>query len=80
MVQDDRFFHYRLRLFARAREVGVTQACRELGYHRSWYYCEDFRRSSRGGLTLGTTGRSVPFSGAVGRLEGTSGRDQAGWT
>ena len=38
MVQDDRFFHYRLRLFARAREVGVTQACRELGYHRSWYY------------------------------------------
>jgi transposase InsO family protein len=38
MVQDDRFFQYRLRLFARAREVGVSQACRELGYHRSWYY------------------------------------------
>ena len=38
MVQDDRFFQYRLRLFARAGEVGVSQACRELGYHRSWYY------------------------------------------
>ena len=38
MVQDDRFFQYRLRLFVRAREVGVSRACRELGYHRSWYY------------------------------------------
>src|SRR2546430_13017715 len=38
MVQDDRCFHYRRRLCARASEVGVTQACRELGYHRSWYY------------------------------------------
>jgi hypothetical protein len=38
MVQDDRFFQYRLKLFARAGEVGVSQASRELGYHRSWYY------------------------------------------
>ncbi|MDQ6900200.1 MAG: hypothetical protein M3072_11945, partial [Candidatus Dormibacteraeota bacterium] len=37
-VEDVRLFQYRLRLFARAREVGATQACRELGYHRSWYY------------------------------------------
>jgi hypothetical protein len=25
MIQDDRFFHYRLRLFARAREVDANQ-------------------------------------------------------
>ena len=24
-------------MFVRAREVGVSRACRELGYHRSWY-------------------------------------------
>ena len=38
MTNDDLLFRHRLRLFARAREVGVSLACRELGYHRSSYY------------------------------------------
>lgn len=38
MTNDDLLFRHRLRLFARAAEVGVSRACRELGYHRSWYY------------------------------------------
>jgi hypothetical protein len=38
MVQDDRFFQYRLRLFVRAREVGVSRACRELGCQCPGYY------------------------------------------
>lgn len=38
MTNDDLLFRHRLLLFAKAAEVGVTQACRELGYHRSWYY------------------------------------------
>lgn len=38
MTNDDVIFRHRVRLFARAGEVGVSRACRELGYHRSWYY------------------------------------------
>ena len=38
MTNDDLIFRQRLRLFARAGEVGVSQACRELGYHRATYY------------------------------------------
>ncbi len=38
MTNDDLLFRHRLRLFARARDVGVSQACLELGYHRSSYY------------------------------------------
>ena len=38
MTKDDRFFRFRVQLFARARQVGVSRACRELGYHRSTYY------------------------------------------
>jgi len=38
VTNDDLLFRHRLRLFARAGEVGVSRACRELGYHRSWYY------------------------------------------
>ncbi len=38
MTNDDLIFRHRVRLFARAGEIGVTAACRELGYHRSWYY------------------------------------------
>ncbi len=38
MTNDDLLFRHRLRLFARAAEVGVSRACRELGYHRSSYY------------------------------------------
>jgi transposase InsO family protein len=38
MTNDDLIYRQRLRLFARAGEVGVSQACRELGYHRSTYY------------------------------------------
>ena len=38
MTNDDLIFRHRVRLFARAQEVGVTRACRELGYHRSSYY------------------------------------------
>ncbi len=37
MTNDDLIFRDRVRLFARAREVGVSQACRERGFHRSWY-------------------------------------------
>jgi hypothetical protein len=35
VTNDDLLFRHRVKLFARAREVGVTQACREFGYHRS---------------------------------------------
>ena len=38
MTQDDVLFGYRLRLFAMAGEVGVSQACRVMGVHRSTYY------------------------------------------
>src|SRR5437016_757073 len=38
MSNDDLLFRHRQRLFARAGEVGVSQACRELGFHRSTYY------------------------------------------
>ena len=38
MTNDDLIYRHRLRLFARAGEVGVSQACRELGYNRSTYY------------------------------------------
>jgi transposase InsO family protein len=38
MTHDDVLFRHRQRLFARAGEVGVSQACREHGYHRSTYY------------------------------------------
>ena len=38
MTNDDLIYRQRLRLFARAGEVGVSEACRELGYHRSTYY------------------------------------------
>ena len=38
MTNDDLIFRHRVRLFARAGEIGVSGACRELGYHRSWYY------------------------------------------
>jgi len=38
VTNDDLIFRQRLRLFARAGEVGVSQACRELGYHRATYY------------------------------------------
>jgi len=38
LTNDDLIYRQRLRLFARAGEVGVSRACRELGYHRSTYY------------------------------------------
>jgi transposase InsO family protein len=38
MTNDDRLYLTRVQLFARAGQVGVSQACRELGYHRSSYY------------------------------------------
>ena len=38
MTNDDLIYRQRLRLFARAAEVGVSKACEELGYHRSTYY------------------------------------------
>lgn len=37
MTHDDVLRNRQL-LFARAGEVGVSQACREQGYHRSTYY------------------------------------------
>lgn len=38
MTNDDLLFRHRLQLFARAAQVGVRQACRELGFHHSTYY------------------------------------------
>ena len=38
MTNDDLIYRHRLQLFARAAQVGVSRACEELGYHRSWYY------------------------------------------
>ncbi len=38
MTNDDLIFRHRVRLFARAGEIGVAGARRELGCHRSWYY------------------------------------------
>lgn len=38
MTNDDLLFRHRVQLFARAGVVGISQACRELGYHRSSYY------------------------------------------
>jgi transposase InsO family protein len=38
VTNDDLLYRHRLQLFARAGQVGVSRACRELGYHRSWYY------------------------------------------
>jgi transposase InsO family protein len=38
VTNDDLLFRHRVSLFARAGQVGVSQACRELGYHRSTYY------------------------------------------
>jgi transposase InsO family protein len=38
VTQDDVLFGYRLRLFALAGEVGVSEACRVMGVHRSTYY------------------------------------------
>jgi len=34
----DLLFRDRVRLFARAQEIGVHRACRELGVHHSTYY------------------------------------------
>jgi transposase InsO family protein len=38
MLDSDVLFGYRLSLFAHAREVGVSAACRTFGVHRSTYY------------------------------------------
>jgi transposase InsO family protein len=38
VTNDDLLFRHRQQLFARAGIVGVSQACRELGFHRSTYY------------------------------------------
>ena len=38
MLDSDVLFGYRLRLFDLAREVGVSEACRTFGVHRSTYY------------------------------------------
>ena len=38
MTNDDPLFRHRVKLFTRAPEVGVTQACREFGYRRPSCY------------------------------------------
>jgi hypothetical protein len=38
MSNDDIIYRFRVALFARAQEVGVSQACREFNVHRSTYY------------------------------------------
>lgn len=35
MTNDDLIYRSRLRLFARAGQIGVRAACRELGFHHS---------------------------------------------
>ncbi len=38
MTNDDLLYRHRVQLFALAQRIGVTTACRELGFHRSTYY------------------------------------------
>jgi len=38
VTNDDLLYRHRLLVFARAAEEGVSQACRALGYNRSWFY------------------------------------------
>jgi transposase InsO family protein len=38
VTNDDLIYRHRLQLFSRAAQVGVSRACRELGFHRSTYY------------------------------------------
>jgi len=38
VTDSDVLFHFRLRLFALAAEMGISAACRTLGIHRSTYY------------------------------------------
>ena len=38
MTNDDLLFRHRVQLFALAQTIGVSRACRALGYHRSSYY------------------------------------------
>ena len=38
VLDSDVLFRFRLQLFDHAREVGVSQACRTFGIHRSTYY------------------------------------------
>ena len=38
MLDSDVLYRFRLQLFDHAREVGVSQACRTFGVHRSTYY------------------------------------------
>lgn len=38
MINDDALFHFRVRLFSLAGEVGVRGACRAMGVHHSTYY------------------------------------------
>lgn len=38
MSNDDIIYRFRVALFVRAQEVGVSQACREFNVHRSTYY------------------------------------------
>jgi transposase InsO family protein len=38
VTNDDLLYRHRVQLFALAQTIGVSQACRTLGYHRSSYY------------------------------------------
>jgi Helix-turn-helix domain len=38
MTNDDLLYRHRVQLFALAQTMGVSLACRALGYHRSSYY------------------------------------------
>lgn len=38
LINDDALFHFRVRLFSLAGEVGVRGACRAMGVHHSTYY------------------------------------------
>jgi len=38
VTNDDLVFRSRMGPFARAGETAVTTACREVRYHRTWYY------------------------------------------
>jgi len=60
MTNDDLLFRHRLQLFARAAQVGVRRACRELGFHHSTYYRWRPRVEREGLETLRPRERRAP--------------------
>jgi hypothetical protein len=71
LTNDDVIHRSRLRLFALAQGDGQRpHRLPAVGRPPLDLLLRGFQAVPRGGLTLPTTGPSVPFSGAVGHLEG----------